>query len=128
MPLTRDDFGAWLGRYVAAWRSYDEDGIRDLFTTEAVYSYRAGTRVVRGRDAIVEAWLADRDEPGTWEAHYEPLAIDGDVHVAIGWARYLDGEEVRDEYSNIFVCRFDDAGRCGEFTEWWMLIEREDRA
>ena len=125
MPLTRDDYGAWLGRYIAAWKSYDADAIGELFSAEAVYSYRAGRRVVTGRDAIVEAWLTDRDEPGTWEAHYEPLAIDEDVHVAIGWTRYLDDEEVRDEYSNIFVCRFDDAGRCREFTEWWMLTTGE---
>ena len=48
--------------------------------------------VRRGRDgraAVVAAWLADPDEPGSWEADYEVLAIDGDACVAHGRTRYL---------------------------------------
>ena len=120
MHLTRDGFAAWLGRYVGAWRSRDAGAIGGLFSSDASYSYRAGAAVVNGREAIVGAWLAEEDE-GTWEAHYEPLAVEAEVHVAIGWTRYYreDGS-LRDEYSNIFVCRFDDAGQCTELTEWWM--------
>jgi hypothetical protein len=29
---------------------------------------------------------------------------------------------LRDEYSNIFVCRFDGAGQCSQFIEWWMKV------
>jgi len=45
---------------------------------------------VRGREAIVRAWLepdgdaSGRDATGTYEAHYEPWAIDGDRAVATG--------------------------------------------
>ena len=43
--------------------------------------------------------------------------------MASGWSRYLQADgSVRDEFSNIFVCRFDDAGQCSEFTEWWMRV------
>lgn len=123
MRLTRDEFAAWLGRYLAAWRSTDPLAIGDLFSERAIYSYRAGTRVVEGRGAIVAAWLADPDEPGSWDAHYEPLAIEGEVHVAKGTTRYSDAEgAVREEFSNIFVCRFDADGRCATFTEWWMRV------
>ena len=125
MQLTRNDFGAWLVRYVEAWRSQDPAAIGELFASDATYSYRAGTRVVIGRDAIVEAWLAE-DESAPWDAHYEPLAVDEEVHVSIGWTRDLDASgEVIDEFSNIFVCRFDDAGRCVSFTEWWMRVFEE---
>ena len=31
-----------------------------------------------------------------------------------------DGKTERTRYSNIFVCRFDDDGRCREFREWFM--------
>lgn len=120
MPLSRDDFAAWLGRYVATWRSRDPQAIGDLFGADARYSFRAGTEVAEGRAAIVRAWQAhDSDDP--WEAEYAPLAIDGEIHVARGWTRYLrqDGS-LGHEYSNIFVCRFDAEGRCAEFTEWWM--------
>jgi hypothetical protein len=34
-----------------------------------------------------------------------------------GWTKYFEPER---EYSNIWVIRFDDEGRCTEFTEWWM--------
>ena len=126
MQLTHADFGAWLDRYVAAWRSQDPDAIGGLFGSEAIYSYRAGTRVVNGRDAIVEAWLGE-EESGPWEAQYEPLAVDDEVHVGIGWTRYRDhAGELRDEYSNIFVCRFDESGNCTSFTEWWMRASKDD--
>jgi hypothetical protein len=120
MHLTRDEFASWLGRYVDAWRSHDAEVIGELFSLDCSYSYSGGHDVVSGRDAIVETWLKEEDV-GSWEAAYEPLAIDDEVHVAIGWTRYFDeGGLVRDEYSNIFVCRFDDDGRCHEFSEWWM--------
>ena len=120
MHRTRDQFAAWLSGYIAAWRSGESGAIGDLFSDDATYSFRGGQTVVVGREAIVEAWLSE-DETSAWEAHYEPLAIEQDVHVAIGWSRYFDDTgAVRDEYSNIFVCRFDDAGRCSSFIEWWM--------
>jgi len=120
MHLTRDQFAAWLGRYVEAWRSADAAAIGDLFSEECSYSYRGGHAQVVGREAIVKAWL-DEEESRSWEAAYEPLAIDDEVHVAIGSTRYLDeGGLTRDEYSNVFVCRFDEAGQCTEFSEWWM--------
>ena len=128
MHLTRDHFGEWLGRYVTAWRSGDRAEIGDLFSADAAYSFRGGAEVVSGREAIVEAWLAE-DGSSTWEAHYEPLAIEKEVHVAIGWSRYLHGDgSIRDEYSNIFVCRFDDEGRCSEFSEWWMRAPKSESA
>lgn len=120
MHLTREDFAAWLRRYVEAWMSRDPDIIGALFTLDCSYSFRGGHSAVAGRDAIVEAWL-EEEESGSWEAHYEPLAIDELVHVSIGWTRYFDEAGlVRDEYSNIFVCRFGPDGACSEFSEWWM--------
>jgi hypothetical protein len=120
MHLSRDQYAAWLGRYVEAWRSNDPEQIGSLFSADCAYSYRGGHTVVSGRDAILQAWL-DEKEQGSWEAAYEPLAIDDQVHVAIGWTRYFDdGGLPRDDYSNVFVCRFDDAGQCSEFSEWWM--------
>jgi hypothetical protein len=126
--LSRDAFAAWLGRYVTAWRSRDPADIGDLFSADCRYSYRAGTRVVSGREPIVKAWLAD-ESGDAWEAHYEPLALDDEVHVAMGWTRYLrrDGS-LGHEYSNIFLCRFDEAGQCSEFTEWWMLTYDAERS
>jgi hypothetical protein len=118
--VDRQQFQTWLDRYVEAWKSYDERQIGDLFSEDAVYRYHPQDEPVMGREAIVSSWLDDKDEPGTFDAHYEPLAIDGDVHVARGTSRYFDAQgKLRDEYCNIYICSFDD-GRCTDFTEYWI--------
>ena len=121
MALDHAAFQDWLDRYVAAWKSYDREAIGDLWSEDAQYRYHPEDEPVSGRDAIVASWLDERDDPGTYDAHYEPLAIDGENHVASGWSRYFgaDGQLV-DEYWNVYLCRFDEAGRCREFTEWWI--------
>jgi hypothetical protein len=125
--MTRGDqvdkqaFQGWLDRYVEAWKSYDPQQIGDLFSEDATYRFHPQDEPERGRADIVTAWLHDPDEKGTYDAHYEPLAIDGDVCVAQGWSRYFNADgSTRDEYMNIYVCRFDDAGRCTEFIEYWI--------
>jgi hypothetical protein len=76
---------------------------------------------VHGRAAIVAAWLGDKDAPGTYQAQYAPLAIDGDLAVATGRSRYLNSSgAVEREFHNCFVMRFDERGQCSEFTEWFM--------
>lgn len=119
--MDRQAFQGWLDRYVEAWKSYDPQQIGDLFSENAIYRYHPQDEPVTGRDAIVADWLDEKDEPGTYDARYEPLAIDGDVHVAQGWSRYFDAQgEPSDEYCNVYVCRFDADGRCAEFTEYWI--------
>ena len=129
MTLDRSAFQAWLDRYVAAWKSYDAQEIGDLFSEDAEYRYHPQDQPVRGRDEIVKSWLDNKDEPGTFDAAYEPLAIDGENHVARGWSRYFDGQgKLADEYINIYLCTFDDEGRCREFTEWWIRNREFARA
>ena len=122
MHLTRDQFAGWLDRYIEAWRSGDPADIGDLFSQDVSYSQNGGQTSLDGRDAVVDDWLEEAYEPSAdWEASYEPLAIEDQVHVAVGSTRYLREGGVREEFSNIFVCRFDDDGRCSELREWWML-------
>jgi hypothetical protein len=129
MTLERAGFAEWLDRYVGAWKSYDPEAIGDLFSKDASYRHHPQDDPIKGRDAIVADWLDGKDTPGTYDAKYEPLAIDGDTYVAKGWTRDLDREgTLKDEYFNIFVCRFDDEGRCTDFTEWWIRSRRFARA
>ena len=120
--MDRNHFAVWLDAYVEAWRSNDAEMIGRLFTDDARYFYGPYAAPVIGRDAIVAAWLTNPDEPDSWEASYRPLAVDGEVCVATGESLYHqpDRSSVRTAYSNIFVCRFDDDGRCREFCEWFM--------
>ena len=119
--MTRDDVQRWLDAYVAAWHSYDPDEIGALFAEDATYRYHPWDEPVTGREAIVADWRDDQDTAGTWEAHYEPFALDGDRAVAIGESRYLrpDGSQ-RDLYHNVFLLRFDGDGRCTEFVEYFI--------
>ena len=81
--------------------------------TDATYRYHPEDEPLGGRAAIVADWLEDPDAAGTYDAHYEPLAIDGEAHVASGWTRYFDARRatLRDEYWNIYLVTFDDAGQ-----------------
>ena len=81
-------FKSWLDRYVDAWRLLDPVAIGDLFSRGRPLRLRPVRRGRRGPRRVVAAWLADPDEPGSWEADYEVLAIDGE-RVAHGRTRYL---------------------------------------
>jgi len=112
---------SWLADYVAAWRSYDRDAIAALFADGASYRYHPADDPIVGVEAIVESWLDEPDAPGSYEAHYEPFAIEGERAVAIGTSTYFDsGGDVRAVYDNCFVLRFGGDGRCSEFVEWYV--------
>jgi ketosteroid isomerase-like protein len=112
----------WLQDYVSAWKSYDPQAIRALFSENATYRYNPYDEPVRGREAITANWLENRDAPNTYAAEYKPIAVDGDTAVANGRTRYFeaDGKTLIRQFDNIFVLRFDDEGRCTEFCEWFM--------
>ena len=119
-------FQRWLDAYVEAWRTYEVDAIGELFSQDVEYRYHPWDDPVRGRAAIVEDWLEDRDDPDSWTAEYRPWLVAGDDAVAVGVSRYLgsDRETVEREYHNVFLCRFDGEGRCREFTE--LFLKRPD--
>ncbi len=116
--MTDDDVQRWLDAYVEAWRSYDREAIGALFSEDASYRYHPyDDEAVTGRDAIVEDWLEERDDPGSWEATYRPWVVAGDRAVAVGETRYTDGQV----YWNIWQLSFDGEGRCSDYVEWFMV-------
>ncbi len=121
--MTHDELQGWLDRYIGAWRSYDPELIGDLFSADAECRYHPYEEPKRGRRAIVDSWFEGKDEPGTWEAEYRPFAVEDDAVVATGRSYYRDEPEgeIKRVYHNCFVMRFDDEGRCAEFTEWFLL-------
>lgn len=120
----------WLNRYVDAWLSYDPDDIADLFTEDVAYRYHPYDDPIVGRDAVVASWLGEdesgvastRDAPGTYEAEYSPVAVDGDTVVATGTSRYREdpGGPIVRTYENCFIIRFNPEARCREFTEYYL--------
>ncbi|MGV8858057.1 nuclear transport factor 2 family protein [Rhodoglobus sp.] len=126
----------WLDDYVAAWVSYDPADIGALFSDDIAYRYHPHDEPIRGRDAVVASWVDDeaddgagdgsevessRDDPGTFDARYHPVAVDGAVVVARGASSYRDvaGGPIVRIYDNVFLLRFDSEGRCEEFTEFY---------
>jgi uncharacterized protein (TIGR02246 family) len=111
---------AWLDRYIEAWRSLDPGAIGDLFSEDASYRWNPFDEPTRGREAIVRAWVDE--EPDVFDADYRAIAVSDDLAVAQGETTYWnpDRSEATARYSNIFVMRFDEEGRCRDFCEWWM--------
>ena len=120
--IDRKAAAEWLDQYVAAWKSYDPNAIGALFSHDVRYYFEPYADPVIGRKAVVQAWLDNQDAPNTWEAHYEPIAVDGQTVIANGFSRYFeeDGVTFADEWDNIFVLRFDEHGQCFEFCDWYM--------
>ena len=119
--MDRQNFQDWLDRYVGAWKTYDEGQIGALFSADVEYRYHPHSEPVIGRAAVVASWLDGKDDPGTYDATYNVLAIDGDVHVANGDSRYFDDQgKLRDQYFNVYACRFNGAGECTSFIEYWI--------
>jgi ketosteroid isomerase-like protein len=128
--MNHADVQAWLDRYVEAWRANDRTTIEALFTDDAVYGYRpwdSDESTVRGSSAIADSWLEEPDAPGSWDAQYEPFAVEDDRAVALGWSRYsATADHPERTYHNAYVMRFAPDGRCREFHEFYML--QGDRA
>jgi ketosteroid isomerase-like protein len=115
---------------VAAWLSYDRNDVAALFSADVAYRYHPYDEPVVGRDEVVASWLGEsaddgtstRDVPGTYDAQHSVVAVDGDTVVATGTSSYRDraGGPVVRTYDNCFVMRFDDDGRCRDFTEYYL--------
>jgi len=126
--INKTSVTTWLQAYVQAWKTYDKKAISELFSEAAVYSYHPYREPVRGRDAIVDFWIENADPQGTYDGHYEPLLIEGDRAVTHGRSMYFeqDGKTPKTEFDNIFVLRFDEQGRCAEYSEWYMEQPKKD--
>jgi ketosteroid isomerase-like protein len=110
-----DQLSAWIDRYVHAWNSNDPTDITALFTPDAEYFTAPFRPPWRGPDEIVRGWLRHQDEPGETTFDWQPLTVSAGVAIIQGTTTYPGTT-----YSNVWVIRLDDAGRCRHFTEWWM--------
>ena len=111
----------WIAAYVRAWNTNDPDDIRALFTDDATY-YTAPFRPPWvGREDIVEKWLERKDEPGETTFDWSPIVLTDDLAIIQGTTTYPD-----ETFSNLWVIRLEQDGRCSEFTEWWMLHDTEN--
>ena len=126
MSIDTQSVQRWLDAYSHAWLTYDPDEIGALFSEDAEYLYHpwdTGNDVVRGRAAIIANWLENRDKAGAYRGEYHPLLVAGDQAVTTGTSSYYSDDTqttLERAYHNLWSLRFDDAGQCRSFTEWYM--------
>jgi uncharacterized protein (TIGR02246 family) len=106
---------AWVDGYVQAWNSNDPADIGALFTEDAEYYTAPFREPWRGREQIVAGWLDRKDEPGEARFEWRPLVVTDELVIVEGTTTYPE-----ETFSNLWVIRLEAAGRCREFTEWWM--------
>jgi len=107
----------WMDGYVVAWSTNDPAQIAALFSSDAVYDSQTSAGERNGIEEIVAWWTEIDDVEENWEFEWQPLVESDDVTVITGRTRYLEPPLT---YRNLFVLRFDDEGRCYDFTEWYI--------
>src|SRR6266581_6549576 len=115
--MEADALARWVEAYRRAWESNDPDEIGALFADDARYFTEPFAEPWTGRETIVRSWLERKDEVGDTEFRYQIAAVCDDVGFVRGWTRYFTPPPR--EYSNLWVVRPAEDGRCQEFTEWW---------
>jgi hypothetical protein len=128
MAVDRDGVQAWIDAYLAAWKSYDRAQIAALYSDTVMCRYHPYDEALVGREAVVESWFGVGegapavDPKDTYDGAYAVAAIEGDLAVITGESIYREGPggPVTIVYDNCWLVRFDDEGRCTEFTEWYM--------
>ncbi|WP_372966931.1 nuclear transport factor 2 family protein [Microbacterium sp.] len=102
--------------YIEAWRSNDPERIGALFTEDARYLTSPDSEPRVGRQVIVDGWLEDLDDPGTWTFEWSVLHEHEGFVVVQGRTEY----PAERDYLNLWIIRLDAEGRATEFTEWYM--------
>lgn len=115
--LDRDAVRRWVDAYERAWRTAGTDSLTGIFAADASYLHSPYAEPVVGLPRIQAMWEEDRDGPGeVFTMSAEIVAVEGDSAVMRALVRY--GDPVRQEYTNLWVLRFDALNRCTWFEEW----------
>jgi hypothetical protein len=115
--VDRTGLQAWVDLYERAWRTAGTELLADLFAAGATYQTAPFEQPFRGLPAIAAMWEAGRDGPDeVFTMDSEVVAVEGDTGVVRVEVRY--GDPVQQHYRDLWVVRFDAAGRCVAFEEW----------
>jgi uncharacterized protein (TIGR02246 family) len=107
----------WVARYERAWRTAGTAGLADLFTDDAVYLPHPYAEPIRGLAAIAEFWEAEREDPDEVFTLTAEVVADQDDRGVVR-LEVVYGDPPENEYRDLWVITFDDAGRARGFEEW----------
>jgi ketosteroid isomerase-like protein len=113
--MRRATLEKWISDYETVWRSPGTDRLGELFADNASYLTSPWGQPIQGLEDLATFWDTERDGADEeFAMTSEVVAVDGDVGVARVEVRYGNGDRWRD----IWIVRFDAAGRCVHFEEW----------
>ena len=121
--VTRTSLREWLFGYERAWRTPGgpelDRSLAALFAPQATYSKAPFAPPQRGLQEIGQMWEAERlgpDEPFTMKA--EVVAVDDEANTGVFRLEVQYGKPTEELYRDLWIVRFDAAGRCEHFEEW----------
>lgn len=123
--MDRDTVAKWVGAYEQAWRTAGTTTLPDLFTTDVRYVVSPWADPIIGLTALAEFWDAGRDgpdEPFTMTS--DLVAVDGDTAVVRVSVEYE--QDTPSHWRDLWILRFDPAGRCTSFEEWPFAPDQPD--
>lgn len=115
--MQKADVAKWIDGYIKAWKSNNTKDIAELFTEDALYSTGPFDEPWIGQQAIQDGWIGVGDQPSDWKFDYEVIVVDGDLGVMHGTTIYKGNVGT---FSNIWLIRLTEDGRCKEFREWFV--------
>jgi hypothetical protein len=111
--------------YERAWRTAGTASLADLFTPDATYSPSPWSQSVEGLDALARFWDDGREGPDeAFELRSEIVAVESDTAVVRIFVDYAGAGHQR--WRDLWVIRFDGAGRCVAFEEWPFAPDQDD--
>jgi hypothetical protein len=115
--LDRAAFASWITLYERLWRTPGTGELSSLFAGDATYRHSPYEDPVTGLADIAADWERGRYGAGEeFTMSSEIVAVDGDTGVARVSVSY--GPPENQDYLDLWLVRFDDAGRCVAFEEW----------
>ena len=114
-----EDFRRWVDAYQRAWRTPGTALLGELFAPDAVYRHSPYAEPIAGLAAIERDWEAERDGPDeVFTVSAEVLGFDPAGRLGVARLEVRYGDPVSQEYRDLWVVRFDGAGRAVDFEEW----------
>jgi hypothetical protein len=123
--MDRAQVERWVALYERLWRSEGTGTLGELFAVDATYIPSPWARPVGGLPAIAALWEAERDGPNEpFTMTSEVVAVDGRTAVVRVAVEY--GEPTSSRWRDLWVLRFNAAGRCAAFEEWPFAPDQPD--